>query len=350
MIGCCLMFKRLLTLSACLAVVVCTGTVAFAEVADNKALESVTALSRRGKHLEAIAQYRNLAEDQITLAEKIAAAHSAWAAGIIDLSRDLWNGILAQREFKGIERQRAVLSLAILELQENNPERARFLAEQSLSEVQTSDLKTQFLLLIGESLTEQGAHSKAENYYQEAVTTSNDVIRSEAKFLYGKNQLALGRIDSARKAFTEVETASDNAPEALFNLIKIDLDQGQYNGVLTWIKEGREEFPMQFEDSWVRYAYIVALANTKQLTKCAEEVSNFKTRYSDQNPWFILAQSEYEGRELATELNRLSGKSAPEMDVAELALADLTTPQVTTKKVTKTTKVANVSKKGKGKK
>ncbi|MCC6933492.1 MAG: hypothetical protein IT292_09590 [Deltaproteobacteria bacterium] len=324
-----------------------SGNIVTPVYAELSSLEGVTALNRRGKHLEAVAEFRKLSAEQNTLAVKIAAAQSAWAAGVVDLSRDLWTEILANRDFKGIERHRAVLALAILELQENNPERARYLAEQVLPEVQTSDLKAQLLLLIGESLTEQGLHSKAEGYYQEAAQVGNDVLRSEAKFLYGENQLSLGRTEGARKSFTEVETASEYAPQALFQLIKIDLDQGQYNGVLTWIKEGREEFPMQFEDSWIRYANIIALANTKQLNQCVEELKTFKARYSDQDTWYVLANSEYEGKELVAELDRLNKKESPTLTTAELALADLATVAVPTKKTVVTKKTAMTTKKSK---
>ena len=288
--------------------------------------DTIPTLNKRGKHVAAVAQFKKLDSTKQTLADKIAAAQSGWALGLVDFSRTLWNEILANPEFKGTERHRAVLALAILELQESHYDRARALAEKTLADLEKSDLRAQFLLVIGEALSEQGAHTKAESYYREAADVGNDVMKSEARYYLGENQLALGRLDAARKSFTEVETASDYAPRALYRLTKIDLDQNKWDGVLTWVKEGRNEFPLQFEDPWVRYAAVIALLESGQADNAEEELHAFKARYSDNDSWYVLANSAYEGKQVNQEIALLEKKIPAVIDEArEVPAADIST-------------------------
>ena len=330
---------------------------AYAETATTALyVESVAQLNKRGKHIEAIAAFKKTEDSKRSLADKIAAAQSAWALGLVDMAREQWNEILANQDFKGTERTRTILALAMLELQERRYDKARALAEKALPELDKSDLKAQFLIVIGEALSEQGAHSKAEQYYREAAEIGNDVIRSEAKYFIGENQFALGRLEQARQSFSEVETASDYAPRALQRLVKIDLAQGKYDGVLTWIKEGREEFSLQFEDPWIRYAQIIALAETNQIEKATEELAAFKARYSDQDSWYTLASATYEAKQINVEVGRLENKNLDRTvpDTKDISNSNSRGIETLGQKVSKsspakTVKTVNVSRKAKSK-
>ena len=273
--------------------------------------ESVRALSQDGRHLDALRLFSSVAENEITLADRLAAAKSAWALGLVERARILWRDAFSVREFTGAERHREQLAWAIMELQENNGEEARAIAEKSASEMSPSDLRSQFWLLIGESLKKQGAWSQAESYYRRAGEESEGETKNEAMFLLGDCQLKLGLINDARYSFANVSTSSKYAAKAIRQLAEIDLTQRNYEGVLTWISEGEAASPDSFIDPWVGYAHVTSLIELHRRSDAEKILDGLRVRFSEKEPWFALAQAAFEGA-IARGQFALKPKESPE--------------------------------------
>lgn len=280
---------------------------------DSPLVESVADLSRREKHFAAILQFYRQ-QSPHTISDKLAAAKSAWALGLVDLARQQWDSVLADREFQGAERSRAELARAILEVQEQDYERSRSLAERAARRLDASDLRAQFWLVIGESLTASGNVSRAEGYYQKAFEESTEPLRSEAAYLLGEVQMKLGMASEARYSYTSIEASSPYAPQGLRRLAEIDLLQRNFDGVLTWIREGKNAYPHFFEDAWSTYALISSLVEVKRLDSARKELKQFAKRFGASNSWYALAQASVEGAEFYEMYSRarLSGTEEAE--------------------------------------
>jgi len=260
----------------------------------------VRQLTGSGLHFEAVLAAQE--KDTLSLEERLSAARSAWALGLAETARKNWDEALANESFDGTERDKELLARAILELQEGRLEQARSLAEKTAATIPASDLRAQFWLLIAESLRTQGALSQAESYYQRAVSESSQDTRSEANYLLGECLLRLGRMTDARYAFAGVESKGRFAVAALKRLVEIDLDQKSYEGVLTWIHEGRENYPSEFEDPWVSYAQTMALLEVGRIDDASQELKRMKTRHSENETWYQLADSSMEANLLRASL------------------------------------------------
>ncbi|MFN8388988.1 MAG: hypothetical protein U0136_01710 [Bdellovibrionota bacterium] len=262
--------------------------------------ESIADLSRSGKHFEALTRYVQNPQNLGT-AEKLAAAKSAWALGLVDRARALFDEVLANKDFRDDERARASLARSIVELQESNFEEARAIAERAGAKLESSDLRAQFWLVIAEALKEQNALSIAETYYQKAVKDGGREVQNEARYLLGECQLKLGMINESRYSFAAVEAGSPYTLQALRKLVEIDLTQRNYEGVVTWSDEGRESYPSDFRDGWLSYALISALVELGRPQDAEKELKDLKTQQSENNPWYALSQAALEAK-LVSEL------------------------------------------------
>ncbi len=258
--------------------------------------ESISELSAAGEHFKALTKLYQSNEGELTLADKLAAAKSAWALGLVSTAREIWDEVLTDPDFRGPEHSRAALARSILELQEGNYDEARAISERAAPEVENSDLKSQFWLVVAEALKEQGALGQAENYYRRAVDTASDKNSSEAKFLLGEAQLKLGLATEARYSFAGIDSTSKFAPKALRKLAEIDLLQRNYDGVITWISEGRESFSEEFEDAWVSYAYLSSLLANDKIDDAQQELNRSRARFSEENVWVSLSEAALESK------------------------------------------------------
>ncbi|MCB0322890.1 MAG: hypothetical protein KDD69_04930 [Bdellovibrionales bacterium] len=256
---------------------------------------SITELSRRGMHYEALQTYIG-ESDPADLSEQLALAQSAWALGLITTAREIWDDAFAQRGFEGIDRARATLSRAIMELQEGAYEEARALSERAAQDLPPSELRAQFWLVIAEALKEQGAASMAEGYYKKAVEEGRGAVKGEASYLLGECQFRLGRVNDARYSFASLETTSHYTAQALRRLAEIDYQQRNYEGVLTWIEEGRESFPSEFQDGWTGYTLVTALLEVGRFREAKKEAAALQVRHSEGDGWVALAQAALEAR------------------------------------------------------
>ena len=260
-----------------------------------KSGDSISDLARRGKHFEAMVQVYE-EKDQMTLSDRLGAAKSAWALGLVDRAREYWDEALNNPEFKEDERYRTMLARSIVELQEGGFEQARAIAERAAAKLDSSELRAQFWLVIAEALKEQKALSLAEEYYNKAIKDGEATVQTEARFLLGECELKLGRLNEARYAFASVDAGSSYTLQALHRLIEIDFGQRNYEGVLTWVNEGRESYPTEFRDGWTTYATVSSLVELTRTEDARKELQDFKVRRSDQDSWFPLAEAAIEAR------------------------------------------------------
>ncbi len=263
--------------------------------ASGNSLDTVGELSRRGKHFDAIVKVYD-EKEQMTLADLLGAAKSAWALGLVDRAREYWDQALSNPDFKEDERYRAMLARSIVELQEGGFEQARSIAERAAAKLDSSELRAQFWLVIAEALKEQKALSLAEEYYNKAIKDGEATVQTEARFLLGECELKLGRLSEARYAFASVDAGSTFTLQALRRLIEIDLTQRNYEGVLTWVNEGRESYPTEFRDGWTTYAMVSSLVELQRTDDARKELKEFRIRRSDQDTWYPLAEAAIEAR------------------------------------------------------
>jgi tetratricopeptide (TPR) repeat protein len=253
--------------------------------------EAVSEYARQGKHFQALAEYLKSTDRISSISERTSAGRSAWALGLINHAREIWQGVFAQKTFVGPERARTMLASAIMELQEKNYDQARAHAEEGIANVDASDLRSQLWLVIAESFKEQGANSKAESFYRKASLEGSDRIRAEATFLLGETLMNLGLMDNARYSFTSITTGSEYAPSALKRLVEIDFKQREYESVLTWIAEGTKTYPNEFDDPKISYAKIISLLEMEKYTQARDSLNNMQVRYSKSNNWAILSEA-----------------------------------------------------------
>ncbi len=259
--------------------------------AKQTSLESLEELALRGKYFEAMVHYTE-APDRLGIADQLAVAKSAWALGLVDTARKLWDQVLADKNFEDAERSRASLARAILELQEGKPETARAIAESAAQKLTgPSELRAQYWLLIAEALKAQGALSLAEGYYKKAVAEGDAKTSSEATYYLGESQYQLGLINESRYSYAALDIASPYTAKALRRLAEIDLAQRNYEGVLNWIEEARESYPGEFSDGWTSYARISALVELGRLDTAEAELNSYRVRHNDLDSWYALAQA-----------------------------------------------------------
>lgn len=263
---------------------------------ENNSLLSIRDLTAHGQHLEALKIFDEKEESKRSLADRLAAAKSAWALGLPDRARVIWDEALSQSDFVGSERERELLARAILELQEGRFDEARSRAESAAQTIASSPMRAQFWLVVAEALKSQGALSQAETYYRRAAEETSPDGKSEVMFLLGECQRQLGLTSEARYSYTAVESKSKYSSAALQRLTDIDLSQRNYEGVLTWVSEGRENNPQEFDDPWIGYAEISALVELDRVPDAQRMLEKLRVRHSDKDPWFLLAEAAVEAR------------------------------------------------------
>lgn len=255
--------------------------------------DSVASFAQRGDHFAALSAYY-AREAEATLTDKLSAAKSAWALGLGDVARTIWDEALASPELQGPERSKTLLAYAILNLQEERYDEARRIAETTVQSLEQSELRSQFWLVIAEALNSQNVASLAEGYYKKAVADASDRLRSEALFSLAECQLKLGNRKEARKNLTAIDMPSEYTARALRRLVEIDSAEHNPQGVAVWIKEGRTRYPTEFHDEAMSLDYIDALLAQNQFGDADNELRDFKLRHTDQSPWYEVARASIE--------------------------------------------------------
>jgi len=253
--------------------------------------ENTATLSARGDHFQALLTFSAKSADSLSNADRLAAARSAWSLGLVDRARTLWDEVLADTAIDKSERARLLLSRAMLELQEGQYEQARAFSEEGARKLEQSDLRAQFWLVIAESLREQGIHSAALAYYEKAAAESATASKSESSYLLGECQARLGQLSQARQSFTAIPISAPPAAKGLRRLIELDLRDGDFQSTLTWLKEGYQSFPAEFDDPWLSYAKVISLVGVNQAKEARLSLASFKAKFSADNSWYQLAEA-----------------------------------------------------------
>lgn len=258
---------------------------------------SINDMSQRGLHFQALTQYYQTTEQDPSLigrSDKLAAAQSAWALGLAKQAREIWQAVISDKGFSGIERERVILALSILELQEENVDLASRYAQEAASRLESSPLRAQFWLVIAQALTKKALDAQAQGYYKRAAEEAGVDHKSETLFLLGENQLRQGQLTDARYSFVAVSTPSDFAGKSLRRLIELDLKQNEHESVLTWIREGRSLYHQEFDDPWISYAFITAQLALGRKDDAQEEIKFARSRFANNNSWLHLASAAIE--------------------------------------------------------
>jgi tetratricopeptide (TPR) repeat protein len=242
-----------------------------------------------------------------TVSEKLECAQNFWALGLVGQAGQIWNTVLNDSDLIGVERYKSQLSWAMLEMQADNFAKARKLAQDVLAELYDSNFKAQFLLLIGQSWTAEGDFETAIEYYQQAYQSGDELVKSEAKFLMAENKLKLNKLSEARKDYTQVDFASDYALPALMKLAKIDFDQKNYESVLIWNKEIRDNHFVKDESSWLKYVTIESLIKMHGVDSALEELKKSETAIQKNDSWYVLSVAAIEEELARRELEANSG-------------------------------------------
>ena len=258
-------------------------------LAETVTSDTVISLQKQGRHYEALIQY--LEDPELSFLEKIHASRSAWALGLADEARNLSDELLEDERLTGIERAQVFLARAILEFQEGAYGVARAFAEDEVEILDPSNFRAQFWLLIAESYTYEGKHSKAERFYQMAVDDATGEPRYEASYLLGKCRIALGNIERARYSFISIEKQSRFAHLALKELLALTYQQQEYDAVLEWIEEARAYHPSEFNDAKSLYYYISSLISLGKFARADTELREFRRLHGDSNNWLSLARA-----------------------------------------------------------
>lgn len=280
---------------------------------------SIPELNAQQRHYDALRAYLGrttapVISPELNLAEKLAAAKSAWALGLVKTARDLWDQAFNDPAFQGPERSRAMLARSMLELQEGECVAAQNFAANGMQGVDDSDLKAQFSLVRGEAMATQKAYDQALAEYQQAAKVGNEDTKAEAAFLAAETQRKLGRLRDARTSLTAIETESPYAARGLRLLAEIDLADQNYQGVVTWLNEAREGFSSEFQDAWTSYGLVTAESRLGKFDEAEKELKSFQAAYSSGDTWYALAEATYEAQRLKTELasSTAAVKKAPE--------------------------------------
>jgi len=231
---------------------------------------------------------------------KMSCARSAWALGLVGQARRDWNDLLSNPRLKGLDKVRSQLAYAMLELQEYNYEKARLLAQEVVSKLEDSNLKAQFMLLIGESLTAEGRLDQANNYFTQAYNIGDDVVKSWAKYMMAENKLKSKRVIAARDDYLQVDAASEYAKNALIRLVQIDFDNKDFDNVLLWGRELRENHLVTDEMPWLRYTAIEAYIRKKNIKAAVAELERLGQETQNRGTWYTLsvaAMESYIGKE-----------------------------------------------------
>lgn len=250
----------------------------------------------------ALTTHYKMPSRRITAASAVAASKSAWALGlpsdaIYELERALRLGERSN-QLSRIEKIRIYFSRGVIEFQEKNFQLAIVYAEKALKFlVKAGPLKSQVLLLKGDSSLKLNKLSIAENAYQMAIDGLSDSDQGEAYYMLASCQMQLGKLKEARANLKSIPLHHTKSPLAIRSLATIAFETEQYEEAIFWLNEGREKFKDYFLDSWVDYALVKAFINLNEVTKVHSVHKGAVSKYPTSDPWLILLNATVEAFE-----------------------------------------------------
>lgn len=253
-------------------------------------LIGIRELSAQGRHFDALLLFKSN-DNAKSLGETLAITRSAWALGLVDEARKRWDEALKHPDCKGVERARVYLAHAIMELQEGEFDKARSLAEEGAVLLEGSELRAELNYVIAEALQMQKMYSLSEKYYEKVVHEGGKERSQEALLQLARMRNILGKAAEARKTLTQIELTSKITPEALEELLFIDLKNKNFAGVRTWVEEGRSSFPSEFRSSKISYQHATALINEGVMVEAEEEISYISSNTKENDPWLQLGRA-----------------------------------------------------------
>lgn len=259
----------------------------------------ISRLFREGRHLEALVAFEELNSETRQLATQLVAAKSAWALGLIEFARNIWNGLEKENKLNGESLVRVLLSHAIMEFQEHEYARATELAEKAIAEIdmesssdeQIGNLKGHCWLVIADSYARSAKFGDARLYYEKAITFGNRNTAYEARLQLGRILLDLGDRTKAREALQGIGLDFYNAAEAIELLEDLELEEKNYVLAEKWSSEGLRKFMPYFHDDVRTYKRIVILNHLNRREDAQNELESLKAQYSEDNAYYIMGRA-----------------------------------------------------------
>ena len=258
----------------------------------------VQRLTVEGDHFRALSMYELLPDRRMAADTHIAAAKSAWALGLTQEARQIFDSILRGHSVSADERARITLSRGIIEFQEERYQEAALFAEKAAGALEEkAPLRGRAFLLWGQSLLRLGAYATAEEKLLRALSESLPGDRPEINFSLGTTLVKLGKLSDAEKAFKGIPTDHYRAAEAVRTLAAISLQTDQPERARFWIEKGRESYPESFLDSWADYGMAQVALRTGDMDRARGVVEQAQKKYPASDSWLILMQGALEQAE-----------------------------------------------------
>ncbi len=261
----------------------------------------VQMLTAANQHFEALVANQKLPERRETIESAAAAARSAWALSLPEIARaefDLALRLGGENKLDPVDRARILFSRGIIEFQEGKPELAALFSERAYNDLEIAGpLRSQVLSLWGESLFKMENYSAAEEKYTQAIEESEASDLSDLHFLLGRCLLKLGRFRESREHFEAISINDQRSPEAIRELARLALDDGDPEAVIFWLSKGRELYENNFVDSWVDYALVRAATQNGDKELVRKVRSNARQRFAPSDSWLVLLEATAENFE-----------------------------------------------------
>lgn len=259
----------------------------------------IVRLSREGRNLESLVLFQQLDPSLQQIATKLVAAKCAWALGLVDLARDIWNELERLEQLTDQERTQLFLSHSIMEFQEREYSRATELAKLALNQATAistsandlSELKAQAWLVLGDASARTGRLAECRDYYSKAIELGSRNTANEARYNLGRLLFELGDRVKSKEIIQNISLDYHNAAEAIELLEDLEMADRDYIAAEKWSSEGLRNFQPYFQEDVRRYKRITILASLRKFEELEKELTQLKENYSDENTYYILGRA-----------------------------------------------------------
>ena len=251
-------------------------------------------LASEGDYFHAMVKFEALPKKKQTADALIAAGKSAWALSLPKVAIERLESALAKADAEGsmvtpAERARVLMYRGIIEFQEDRFQTAAAYADRASKILnEPSSLRAKILLLLGESLEQQGQFGNAEPKLAQALGEGSPGDLPNIAFSLARIQRKLAKYAEATEALKAVPIDNERAPEALRMLADISFSQNQDVDGAFWLMKGKELFPDSFVDSWVSYGLMRGAIAEHSTERVVEMRKNASERYAPSDYWFTL--------------------------------------------------------------
>lgn len=251
--------------------------------------------SAEGKFYEALKLYESLPRRKRGVEVTLEAAESAWALGLPEKAKELYNELLTQDELTSRKRARIFLARGIIEYQEGSPQTAIVYADRARQHIEAdSPEQVKVSLLLGDAYRAAGELGKAREVLEEGLDAANSSERPEIHFRLGLIEKELANYEQAQRHLQAVPVEHARTGKAIRYLAEVTLENGQYDHAKFWLEKGRTEFPREFLDSWVDYALMEVAVQQEDLSAVETIRNEAREKFPPSDSWLTLLEASAE--------------------------------------------------------